>query len=819
MKHFIYLNILLLCMIQAQVSAQNSIHGRVLDKETNELLYGATIYLPDLKVGTATDTAGAFSMANLPSGIFLIEIKMLGYASSNVTLNTNSDSPALIRMSRAAGELEEVIVTGVSKATEISRSPTPIIAISHDYLLTTSATNAIDALASVPGVTAVTTGPNVSKPFIRGLGFNRVLTLYDGSRQEGQQWGDEHGIEIDQYSVDRVEIIKGPASLSYGSDALAGVVNLIPARPAPEGKILGDLTLDYGSNNNQLGGSAMVRGTKKGIDWIARVSHKQAMDYMNKYDGRVFGTAFSETDASGSLGIHRSWGFSHITFSLYDDLQEIPDGSRDSTSRRFTRQISEIDTVRQIVPDHDLNSYKIEALHQHVQHYRVGIGNNFRLGSKGGTLDLDLGYQRSVRLEYSHPILKDKPGLDLEMNTFTYDIKYHMHEKKNWNLSVGINGMYQNNNVESGTDFVIPSYSQFDFGPFAVIKRYFGKFDIEAGIRYDIRLFDNKQLYTTTNPLNGLDMPIYGVDTTGAHQVFSSAHHFFQGLSGSVGATYNINDKVAIKLNFARGYRSPNISELSANGVHPGTNIYQIGNPDFKPEFSWQADFGISYNTKYIALGADIFYNYLQNYIYNQKLTGVSGRDSVLVSGNQTFQFQAASAQLYGGELSIDIHPISALHIENSISLVYGDFLGGKGHSVADSERYLPFIPPIHGSSELRYNFGIKKARIINAFAKLGVTYYGSQNRTYAAFGTETSTPGYMLLNAGLGASFINKKGKTIMSLYLLGNNLLNAAYQDHLNRLKYFEPYPNNSSGHNGIYNMGTNISVKLNFPLDFKI
>lgn len=815
MKHIKY--IIALMLISVGAIAQNSIEGTVYDKETKEALYGASIYISDLKTGTVTDTAGRYVLNNIPHTKLLLEVKMLGYAALPLTVDTGQ-SHLDIYLSHTAGELQEVIVTGVSKATEITRSPIPVVVINHDYLLSNSATNAIDALTKIPGVTAVTTGPNVSKPYIRGLGFNRILTLYDGSRQEGQQWGDEHGIEVDQYSVDRVEIIKGPASLSYGTDALAGVVNLIPTRPAPEGKLQGDITMDYGTNNRQLGGSAMIKGTKQGIDWVARVSHKQATDYTNKYDGRVFGTAFSETDASGSLGIHRDWGYSHINFSLYDDLQEIPDGGRDSASRKFTRQIAE-DGASEIVSDHDLNSYKIETIHQRVQHYRVNADNSFRLGAKAGSIDINLGYQRSVRREFSHPLLGDVAGLYLILNSFNYTVKYQMPEIRHWDLTVGFNGTYQNNSVTSGTEFVIPSYSQIDFGPFVVAKKKLGKFDIEGGLRYDVRVFNNQQLYTAANPTTGFDMPVTGADTVGASKVFSDYHSTFQGLSGSIGATYNVNEKLSLKLNFARGYRAPNISEISANGVHPGTNIYQIGNPDFKPEFSLQPDFGIAYSSKYLAFTADVFYNYIQNYIYNQKLSSVHGGDSILVAGNQTFQFQSARAQLYGGEVSLDIHPVTSLHIENALSLVYGDFLGQKGQAVSDSERYLPLIAPIHGTSEVRYDFNIKKAQIVNAFVKVGVTYYAKQDRIYSAFGTETSTPGYALLNAGVGAGFANKKGKTIMSLYVLGSNLLNTGYQDHLSRLKYFESYPGNATGRNGIYNMGTNISIKVNFPLDFNI
>ena len=414
--------------------SQNSIQGTVYDKDTKETMVGVAVYIPDLKVGTVTDTMGNFSFANISKGKFLLEIKFIGYASKVLTASTLDNTPLKIYLSQAAGELQEVVVTGVSKGTEIRRSPVPIIAIDKDYLATNLATNAIDAITKVPGITAVTTGPNISKPYIRGLGFNRILTLFDGNRQEGQQWGDEHGIEVDQYSVERVEVIKGPASLTYGSDALAGVVNLIPSQAAPEGVMKADITANYAGNNGEAGISGMIAGTKSGIDWMARVSHKQAMDYADKFDGRVFGTAYNETDASASVGIHRKWGYSHISFSMFNDLQEIPDGRRDSATRRFTRQISEVDTLREIVSDADLNSYKIEKLHQHIQHYRVYTNNNFLLGANG-SIELNLGYQYSQRQEFSHPVLYTIPGLFLQLSTFNYDIKYHMPEIKEWNFT------------------------------------------------------------------------------------------------------------------------------------------------------------------------------------------------------------------------------------------------------------------------------------------------------------------------------------------------------------------------------------------------
>lgn len=803
-------------------TGQVVLHGKVIDAQTQHPLSGATVSIPDLKLGVITDSKGDYEIKGLPTGVFLVEVKFVGYATATKNVAFKDNVIANFSLQESATEIGEVVVTGTSKATQIKRSPVPIVTVNHSYLLSNSATNAIDAIAKIPGVRTVTTGPNVSKPIIRGLGYNRILTLYDGVRQEGQQWGDEHGIEVDQFSIDRVEVIKGPASLSYGSDALAGVVNLIPTQPAPEGKMIGEVLLNYQTNNKFIGGSGMLGATKNGFEWMARISHKQAVDYQNKVDGRVFGTAFRETDANASLGLHRKWGYSHLNFVLFDDLQEIPDGSRDSATWKFTRQITEIDTVRQIVSNHDLNSYAIEKLHQHVQHARIYWSNNFILGES--RLDVNFGFQNSRRREYSHPELFTIPGLDLQLQTYTYDLKYHFPSLNNWDVTAGVNGMYQNNTVTNGTEFVIPNYHQFDIGGFVLGKKTFGKLDIAGGARLDGRNFNNQELYTDANPVTGFDMPVTGSDTIGAQKIFSAYKHNFSGFSGSIGATYNFSEKFSVKVNLARGYRAPNIAELSANGVHPGTNIYQIGSDQLKPEFSLQQDVGFVFSSKYAVIQLSVFNNTIDNYIYNQKLLGANGQDSVLVPGNQTFKFVATKANLWGGEFSVDLHPIKPLHFENSVSVVNAINKGNSGIAVADSEKYLPFIPPVHGTSELRYNFNLPKSGIKNAFVKVQLEYYASQNNVFSAYGTETPTPGYSLFNAGFGGSITNKKGDILFNVYVMGNNLFNLAYWDHLSRLKYFygnyqNPGPNDNPREHGIYNMGRNVSLKIDFPLNYTL
>jgi iron complex outermembrane recepter protein len=792
--------------------SQATLTGRITDLHTKESLFGVDIFVPELLIGATTDTGGKYKLTGLPKRKILVRISSVGYKTVVETVDLASTSVKDFVLEESPEQMNEVVVTGTSRATELRRSPTPMVILESKSLNMHVNTNIIDALAKLPGISEVTTGANISKPFIHGLGYNRVLTLFDGVRQEGQQWGDEHGIEVDEYGIDKAEIVKGPASLTYGSDAIAGVVNLIPFTSVKPGKIAGDFLGEYQSNNGLFGSSLNLDGNKNGIIWGGRISHRQAKDYQNSVDGRVYNTAFSETDATLYTGINKSWGFSHLNLSLYNDLQEIPDGSRDSITRRFTKQITEADTVRSIVSNAELNSYKISVLHQHIQHYRIYSTSNIYFD--GSKISFILGYQLNLRQEFSYPLAPTTPGLDLHLNTVTYDIKYSLPDLKGWEITPGVNGMYQVNS-NSGTEFIIPDYHEFDLGLFLMVKKSFKKVDLSAGVRYDLRFFSNSQMFTRVNPTTGFDMQVSASDTAGAQKKFAAFTHTYEGLTASGGVTYNIASKFGIKANIARGFRAPNISEISANGVHPGTNIYQIGNLDFKPEFSLQGDLGLFYNSKPVIASVEAFYNDITNYIFNQKVLNHSGQDSVIVKGNQTYKFNQSEAELYGGEASLDIHFFEWMHFENSISVVYAINKGGNGTKITDSSRYLPFIPPLHTHSEVRVEFEKGILHMTSLYALFAMEYYAKQDRAYLADNTETQTPGYTLFDAGVGGDINKKSGKTLCHIHLAVSNIFNIAYQSHLSRLKYFESYPNNTSGHYGIYDMGRNISVKVIFPL----
>ena len=799
----------------ADDAAIGILSGTVTDKADGKPIYGAAVSIPDLKTGTSTNTKGEYTLNRLPKGIYVVQISYLGYATVTQRVDFSKTSVLNVQLKVSAIESGEVVVTGVSRATEIKRSPIPLVAVGKEYLDRRSASdNIIDKIANLPGINAVTTGPNISKPFIRGLGYNRVVTLQDGIRIEGQQWGDEHGIEVDQNSIDRVEIIKGPASLSYGSDAIGGVVNLISPAPVPEGKILGSVQGLYGTNQDLLNGSFRLYGNQNGLVWGTVISAKEAKDYRNQHDGRVYATGYKETDANVMVGVNKSWGYSYFHASLFDDLQDVPDGSRDSATRQFTKQITETDLFRPIVPGSELNSYHIPTLHQHVQFYRIYNNSNFVVGN--GNLIVNLGYEFSHRREYTHPEDASVAGLNLHLSTYTYDVKYNYNFANGYEATVGVNGQYQNNTIGQATDFPIPAYHQFDVGPFAIVRKSFGKLDLSAGARYDVRTFNGQAAYIDT--LSGKYPQLYeGNNPTTAPNVvsqFDALNKTFSGFSGSFGGTYNFSDAFLMKANISRGFRAPSIAELSANGPDPGSQIYHVGDSNFKPEFSVQEDVGAFLTLPSISASVELFNNHLQNYIFQQQELNDDG-SPVITQGYNTFTYVQSKARIQGGEISLDIHPLPWLHFENSLSLTYGRNLGTGGH-IADSLQYLPFIPPLHTHSELRGNFIKGLNNFKNLYAFVGFDHYNAQDRFFAAYGTETYTAGYNLLSAGIGGNVVNNKGQTIVRLFVEGINLANVNYQSNMSRLKYFDNPVTPPGVQRGIFNMGRNISFKVVVPFD---
>lgn len=809
--------ILIACTFSNSYS-QNVITGKVSSK--GKVQENINVKIVGTNKSTKTDQAGWYQISNVQSGPVELQFSGVNYQAKRIKAQVQNDTLHLnAEILEIESNLNDVVITGVNRATSLRKSPVPIAVLSKKTMDQNVNTNLIEAIVKgVPGVTAVTTGPNVSKPFIRGLGYNRVLTLYDGLRQEGQQWGDEHGIEVDEYGIVRAEVVKGPASLTYGSDALAGVINMIPYTPNIEnGKLKGDFTTYFQSNNGMLGSSLGLAYIKNDWKYTLRATGKAAHNYYNKVDGYVYGTAFREYNLSANARVDKDWGYSKMAITYYDNLMEIPDGSRDSTTRRFTRQIfDDGDDIknRPIVPSNDLKNYTINPLHQHIQHFRFYNASQFKFGNSD--INMLVGGQQSVRREYNHPTAPNQAGLYVVLNTLNYDIKYNLADFAGIESTLGINGMYQTNRSKDATDFPIPDYDLFDIGAFYFAKKSFGKLDISGGVRMDRRNINWSNFYVGTNVLTGFGQKS-NVNAANADLQFPSFNKNYYGFSGSLGLTYNLSDKFLIKANLARGYRAPNITEIGSNGLDPGAHIVYLGNRTFKPEFNLQQDIGIIAYLKNVDISMEIFNNNIQNYIYQSRLTDENGNPVVIVPGNLTYQYQQSKARLYGAELAINLHPstLKWFTFNNSVAYVVGL---NKNETLLNlhgkAAKYLPFIPPLQIRSEIKLTAQKSIGFLDKPYFKIDAAIFADQNKFYALDDTETFTRGYTLINAGIGSSIKAKSGKTVLDIFIQADNVFNIAYQSHLNRLKYFEYYESSPNGRSGIYNMGRNMSFKVIVP-----
>src|SRR5699024_3261620 len=430
----------ILLLMFSLTHAQHKISGKIQENKTDFPLSGVSIYIEDLKLNTFSDFDGNYELRNIKPGNYLIEINADGYKSISEEIEITEDQTLNFQLKSSVTELNEVIMTGVTRSTQRKRSPIIIKSVDNNFLKQNTSSNLIEGLKTIPGISEISTGPAISKPMVRGLGFNRVLTLNNGIRQEGQQWGDEHGIEIDEYSVDKIEIIKGPGSLAYGSDGIAGVLNFLPPRALPDGKTKTQLISNYQTNHKLIGNSLSTAGSKNDWQWLGQISNKYAADYQNKYDGKVFNSGFKELNGKLFLGLNKSWGYSHLTLNSFNTNLGIVEGERDDLGR-FTyenKEGNEISTTKE-----DYKGYKIHFPHQKINHLSIASNNYFRLNK--GSIKADLGFQNNKRREFEDPTTPKTPDLFLNLNTFTYNIRYDFEKINNWKTSIGFSGMQQNN--------------------------------------------------------------------------------------------------------------------------------------------------------------------------------------------------------------------------------------------------------------------------------------------------------------------------------------------------------------------------------------
>ena len=767
--------------------------GVVKDKKTGLPVQGATIYIADSKTGSSSDAAGKFSIQHISEGLHLVEVSHVGYNTIAENISIGENTVREFYLEEAIIENNAVIITGVSKATQLKQVPYQVSVMRKADLLQSVTTNLIEGITRKAGVSSLSTGPAISKPLIRGLGYNRVLTINDGVRQEGQQWGDEHGIEIDEASVNKIEVLKGPASLVYGSDAMAGVINIISNVPVENNTLRANIGSNYQTNNRLRSLYGNFSGNRNGFNWNAYSTVKAAADYKNKYDGYVFNSKFNEHNAGGYAGYNGNWGYSHLLISSFNLKAGLVEGERDDEGF-FVKQVAGGNLVR--AGKEDFRSVNPDFPYQHIRHLKVAADNSFNIGKN--RLSVNVGWQRNRREEFGNADDPSERALYFDLKTVTYATQFHFREMNRWKTSIGINGMDQQN-TNRGIEQLIPDYRLFDLGGYFFVQKSWSKISFSGGARFDTRKLDAENLLEA-GQVKG--------------EAFSKT---FSNFSGSAGITYQMNKLFNLKFNLARAFRAPGIPELASNGAHEGTTRYEYGERNLKSETSTQADLGIEYSNEHFSMNVAGYLNAFNQFIFYRKLESLNGGDSlIIIDGEEltAFRFDQQNAMLAGVEATLDIHPhpLDWLHIENTFS-----YVSGKLKQAVENNRNLPFIPAPKLLSEFRADFKKLSGSVRNAYLKFEIENTFRQNRAFTAYNTETTTKGYTLLNAGAGAEFYSKNNRQLFSIQLGVINLADIAFQNHLSRLKYAAE--NMATGRRGVFNMGRNFSIKLNVPLEIRL
>jgi iron complex outermembrane receptor protein len=787
------------------VTGIGRITGNITDKTTGLPIYGATISIPDLKVGTSTDEKGNYLLKQLPEGEYLMQVSAIGYASVTKVVNLSNTYSVDFKLSASNYELSDVVVTALGNTTTKKRAPIPISVVTHNMILQGAANTAVDLIASQPGINETTEGAGTTKPQINGLGFDRVLTLMDGVPQEDFQWGDDHGLLVDPYGVYDAEIIRGPASLQYGASAEAGVISF-KSEPLPEnGAVQGSVLTEYHTNNGYLGTSVHVAGNHNGFVWALTASGEEAHSYSNPKDGYVWGTAWNQTNTRLILGINKSWGYSRLTLSALHRRIEVPDGNRDSTGRFMfdSPQNGKIYPTRS-----DFLSYSADIAGDKVlDEYQAWWQNSINVGK--GRIGLDVGFTRSIH----HDIDTGRIGSgNLLVNDIPYSLKYQIaSEHSGLKLTTGINGIYefQNNGAAPPApyvaDYEIPNYTNFEIGGYVVLEKNFKNLTLSGGVRFDRTDFVGDPM--SLNSAGNIVPP----GTPGSDVQFTGFNNKYTGPSGSIGASYQLPDNNYVKLNISKSYRAPAINELTSNGLNIGSNAVQLGNLNLKAEQGYQIDFAYGYDGKDVSVEADGFYNHISNFIFANRTDSVS-------QGYPVYQYVSSNTAIItgvSGYLNIHSSAVRWLEVDNGFTYIYSHI-----PNASDSTSHLPWIPAPHLTSEIKLRLNDEHNSIIKGtYFEFGVQYDWAQNNIYSALYTEVPAAQYTLFNAGIGTNFVNRKtGRVICSFFANCTNLTNVAYADHLNLAQYFLSYNGTpvtvTKQNQGIYNMGRNISFKLVFP-----
>lgn len=783
-----------------------TLQGKVLDENARPLT-GASVLLYPAQRGAITDTGGYFVFDFLRKAEYILEISFLGYKTLTDTLILTGNHTYRVQLQPLSLSLQEVMVTDHFAETRKREESLTMEIVNEDYLKQNLGGSLMSSLERLPGVTSMDIGSGQSKPVIRGLGFARVVVVENSVKHEAQQWGADHGLEIDQYAVDNVEIIKGPSSLRYGSDALGGVIDMKNRKlPAPH-SFGGSVDLTARTNNGLAGTSVSLYGRKNRLYAGIRATlsdygdSKVPADSVDIYSYRVaLHKNRLRNTAGGEQNLHVSFGLIQNRFHSKFFVSSV------NSQSGFFANAHGLEPRNVDTKAYDRSDRDILFPRQDVHHFK--LINNTRYRWETLEVESALGYQHNFRQEWSQyvdhgympAVFPDTLGFhpDLERQfdkeVYTGNVKVSFQGIQHVQLDLGLNSEYQKNRID-GRGFIIPSFSLFQWGSYAIASYALsGKSRFQAGIRYDFgRIHTAEYADWFPSPLveNGDTSLQYLTRATEINRTFST-------FSGSVGYTFHPG-KWLYKIHLGKSFRIPDARELAANGVNYHHFSYETGNPGLSPEVSYQLDAGLEYTSGKLAIGVSPFVNYFSNYIY---LNPTSEHDRLHGNGNQVFNYTGSRVFRFGGELHSHFQLLKSLQLG-----VLGEYVYSEQRSGVKKGFTLPFSPPASAILNLKYQ---KETIGRNHPGRLRNIYvsadYRITARQHKIVPPEEPTAAYQLVHLSLGGD-IRVRDQTV-DLSLQVQNLLNTRY---LNHTSYYRLIHLPEPGRNFIVNLSMPFSGKI--------
>ncbi len=769
--------VLLFCMHilcnSSSGQGRSGLSGMVSD-EDGQPLPGAAVYLSPVEKGAVTDNQGKFAIHDIPEGIYSIEISFIGYNLLSDTLKIDGDKIYNARLTAVPLDIMGVVIIDDYTGTRKKEEPLNIEILREGYLRQNLGGSLMNSLERLPGVSAITIGAGQSKPVIRGLAFNRLVVVENNIKHEAQQWGADHGLEIDQYAIDNIEVIKGPASLMYGSDAIGGVIDIKKRRFPAENSIGGTIDLSGKTNNDYLGTSVSLFGRRERFfaDFRATIldrgDYKVPTDSIDIYSYRA---ALHENHLRNTAGreqnLHLSFGLIERSFQSKFFISSL-NGKSGFFANTHGLEPRNVNTEL-----HDRSSREINYPYHSVGHFK--LINTSRINRENYTIESDLGFQRNLRKElspytnhgYMPPVFPDtmdfSPNLERQFEKYVYsgNLKLSWFMDDRTRINIGVNSEYQDNRVD-GRGFIIPEFQQLNIGGYALGRYFFsGRSMIRLGIRYDHGNISTRE-YRDWFPS---PVAAYNDTTFQFLKRAGSIDRGFSNLSWSAGYTFT-PENWTLKTNIGKSFRMPIAKELAANGVNYHNFSYEVGNPGLSPEISYQIDGGAEYSTGKFSIEVSPFLNYFGNYIY---LNPTPDYDRLYGGGHQVYNYVQSQVLRYGGELHARYQLFESLQFGILGEYIYSEQLSGEKRGFT-----LPFSPPASAILNVSY----QKPRLAfaeNAYLSFDYRVTASQ---YNIVPPEETTDGYQVLNLRTGGEIQRGSNRINISLQVL--NLFNNRYFNH---------------------------------------